>query len=65
MVVPSFPVVDMGSGTYRVVNVLVVPRIVIDVYRDVAQGANFGAELVEPAVVLSIQRKRSAALSHR
>lgn len=42
-----------GRGRYRVIQDMLVARVVVDIYRDAAKGGNFGGEFGEEVVVLS------------
>lgn len=43
-----------GKEPYAVVNNMLVAGIIIDVYSDAAEGGDFGGELIEAGIVLSV-----------
>lgn len=43
-----------GEETHRIVNDVLGPRIVVNVYGDAAQGRDLGGQLVEARVVLAL-----------
>ena len=49
---------EKGRGIYGVIQDILVAGVVVDVYRDAAEGGDFGGEFGEEVVVLSDWGKR-------
>lgn len=45
---------EEGGNMYAVIDDILVPRIVVDVDCDAAEGGDFGGELVEAGVILPV-----------